>query len=305
MRKTVFPLLLLLVSLLTGCRDSTELGNRAVVQALSLDYAGKYRASVLVFSGGGSGGDTVDASLENVIKVTGEGETLAEAIDNISIAEGKKLYMCETKLLILGGGFGMVNAANALDTLYYDLRCSLNMPVCCCENAELLTELHFREGITSAEKPLSIIENANEKGVSPKTTLLDLLSAEALGKECLIPFFKPATNGWGMTDSEEGDTAVICGSRRFENGLLGEVLDEKETAGEMLLTGKTDRLPLNYFVGGREGSCIAYCVNVEKADGEWIVTAKFKGRNGGALSEEEEKAALNALAGIVKNTLSV
>lgn len=55
--------------LLTGCEaDMTELGNRAIIQAAAIDFNGNYRVSALLFSGGGSGGDTIDASQENVIK---------------------------------------------------------------------------------------------------------------------------------------------------------------------------------------------------------------------------------------------
>jgi len=117
--------------LLTGCEaDMTELGNRAIIKAAAIDFNGNYQVSALLFSGGGSGGDTIDASQENVIKVSGEGETLAEAIDNISLIDGKKLYMAETKLLILGSGFEKVSAADALETLYFYMLCSLNIPVC-------------------------------------------------------------------------------------------------------------------------------------------------------------------------------
>ena len=176
MKKICLVLALAALLALTGCSDSTELGNRAIIQAAAVDYDGRYHVCAMLFSSSGSGGGTIDASGENVIRVNGQGETLSEAIDDISLVDGKRIYMCETKLLILGGGFENANALDALKTLYFDLRCSLNMPVCCVEkntSAEELVSLQFTEGITSADKPLSLIENANNMGVSPKTTLLD------------------------------------------------------------------------------------------------------------------------------------
>ena len=158
--KKIIPIIAAML-LLTGCSDNTELGDRAIIQAAAIDFdRGEYRVSALLFSSGGGGGDTIDASQDNVIKVSGSGKTLAEAIDNISLIDGKEIYMSETKLLILGGGFADISALPALNTLYYDMRCSLNMPVCFSEDAELLTDLHFKEGITAAEKPLSMIEYA-------------------------------------------------------------------------------------------------------------------------------------------------
>ena len=286
--------------LLTGCEsDMTELGNRAIIQAAAIDFNGNYQVSALLFSGGGGGGDTIDASQENVIKVSGEGETLAEAIDNISLIDGKKLYMAETKLLILGGGFEKISAADALETLYFDMRCSLNMPVCCAESAEFLTDLQFTEGITSAEKPLALIENAHRMGVSPKTTLLDLLADSAGGRASLLPRLAPTKNGRGMTSAEDGKTAVLNGSRYMKDGMLSGYYSAPETAALMLLSGKTDKLVLNYFHNDTEKTCEAYGIRVSPEGNNWRVSAKFRTRNGGALSESEQRSALSALTELV------
>ena len=286
--------------LLTGCEsDMTELGNRAIIQAAAIDFNGNYQVSALLFSGGGSGGDTIDASQENVIKVSGEGETLAEAIDSISLIDGKKLYMAETKLLILGGGFEKISATDALETLYFDMRCSLNMPVCCAESAEFLTDLQFTEGITSAEKPLALIENAHRMGVSPKTTLLDLLADSAGGRASLLPRLAPTKNGRGMTSAEDGKTAVLNGSRYMKNGMLNGYYSAPETAALMLLSGKTDKLLLNYLHNDTEKTCEAYGIRVSPEGSNWRVSAKFRTRNGGALSAEEQRSALSALTELV------
>lgn len=298
MKKLV--LIIIGIMLLTGCEsDMTELGNRAIIQAAAIDFNGNYQVSALLFSGGGSGGDTIDASQENVIKVSGEGETLAEAIDNISLIDGKKLYMAETKLLILGGGFEKISAADALETLYFDMRCSLNMPVCCAESAEFLTDLQFTEGITSAEKPLALIENAHRMGVSPKTTLLDLLADSAGGRASLLPRLAPTKNGRGMTSAEDGKTAVLNGSRYMKNGILNGYYSAPETAALMLLSGKTDKLLLNYLHNDTEKTCEAYSIRVSPDGSNWRVSAKFRTRNGGALSAEEQRSALSALTELV------
>lgn len=292
--------------LLSGCSrvgNATEIGKRAIIQAAAIDYDNGYRVSALLFSSGGSGGDTIDASQENVIKVTGEGETLAQAIDNISLIDGKTIYMCETKLLILGDGFELINVEDALNTLYFDMRCSLNMPVCCAENAEELTELTFTEGITSAEKPLSLIENAYELGLSPKATLLDLISDMRAGRATLIPRLRIVENGRGMTSSDDGKTAVPSGSRELINGRLGKLYDSLRTAGLMLINGESDRVLLNYFYDNRERTCEAYDIKVqESGDGSLIVTSKFRTRNGGSLSDDERQAALQTLIWLIENT---
>ncbi len=295
------------VCLLTGCADSTELGNRAIIQAAAIDYDDGYKVSALLFSSGGSGGDTIDASQENVIKVTGEGKTLSEAVDNISLIDGKRIYMCETKLLILGGGFEETDVSDALNTLYYDLRCSLNMPVCGADNAEMLTDFQFTEGVTAAEKPLAMIENANHLGVSPKTTLLDLLADIAGGRTTLIPYFESAVNGRGMTTSDDGKTAVLSGSRELSEGCLGERYGQAQTAGLMLINGLSDKMTVNYIHDGVEKTCEAYSIkvteNLNSKNGGLKVSARFRTRNGGGLTGAERQAALKVLTSIVEQAI--
>lgn len=300
-RRFLLALVIAFSALLCGCTDSTELGNRAIIQAVAIDFDGRYKVSALLFSSGGSGGDTIDASQENVIKISGSGKTLCEAIDNISLSDGKKIYMSETKLLILGGGFEQQSVLPALNSLYYDLRCSLNMPVCCAEKAELLTDLQFIEGITSAEKPLSMLENAHNLGFAPKTTLLDLLADNTAEKASLIPRFVPDKNGRGMTES--GDTIRISGTQYLKNGKLGDKFDENQTISLLISENKIKTLSLNYICEKAEKTCIAYNIKSEsKLNGietEYKVTAKFKNKNGGSLSEKEKTAALEKLYEIV------
>lgn len=306
MRKLIAALALAVLVMLTGCTDSTELGSRAIIQSAAIDYDGKYRVSAMLFSSSGSGGGTIDASQENVIRVTGEGDTLSGAIDDISLVDGKRIYMSETKLLILGGGFDKANAMDALKTLYFDMRCSLNMPVCCVESgksAAEISELRFTEGITSADKLLSLIENGERMGVSPKATLLDLLADNAGGKVSMLPMLGITENGSGMTSSEDGKTAILTGSRYFSDGVLGEHFDDRETAALMLITGKSNKITLNYFIGDAEKTCEAYSVKITNAlsSGRSVrrVTAKFRTRGGGRLSETDRKAAMNSLTELI------
>ena len=56
---------LLIAFIFSGCSDPTALGNRAIIQAAAIDYDDGYKISALMFSSGGSGGDTIDASQEN------------------------------------------------------------------------------------------------------------------------------------------------------------------------------------------------------------------------------------------------
>lgn len=299
-------LIIMLTIGLTGCADTTELGDRAIIQLAAVDHDGEeYKLSALLFSAGGSGG-TIDVTKDNVIKVTGTGRTLGEAVKQLSLIDGKEIYMSESKLLVLGGGFEDEDIISLLTMLYRDMRCSLNMPVCCAENAEFLTELEFTEGITAAEKPVSMIENAYLTGVSPKATVLDILADNEGGRTTLIPSFEETKNGSGMTTDKNGRTAVLNGSRLIKSGRLYMYADEEATSGYMLLSEGADGIPLNYMLSEGELSCEAYNIHVEhNGDGSPVIRASFRTRTGAGLTEEQEKQAQQELDRLAKAGLKL
>lgn len=296
--KTV--LILAAALLLSGCADVTELGDRAIIQLAAIDHdEDGYHLSALLFSAGGSGG-TIDVTKDNVIKVTGSGETLGDAIAQLSLADGKDIYMSEARLIVLGSGFEEESAFSALNMLYRDMRCSLSTPVCCMENAEALTDLEFTEGITAAEKPFSMIRNAELMGMTQETRLLDILADYAAGRATLIPSLGETKNGSGMTSDKNGRTAVPNGSRMMRDGRLTGFADMEQTTGYLLLSGLADSLALSYIAGGEEFRCEAYNIEaVMLSPEEFAIEADFRSTGGAPLTEEHEKLArekLNSLA---------
>ena len=300
MRKILLTLIGSFTLLFTGC-SATELGDRAIIQAAAVDYDGEYIVSALLFSSGGGSGELVNAAEENVIKVTGRGSTFAAAVDDISLADGKEIFMSENRLLILGAGFEYTDFTPVLETLSRDMRCSLNMLVCSADDPEILTDLHFKEGLTAAEKPVGMIENAFGSGASPRATLLDLLNDAAADRETLLPMFRETFNGYGMTDGENGETAELCGSRYLIGGRLAAPLNAEETAGAMLATGEVDHTMLNFIHAGREIACEAYSVKLtEEERGGFILSAKLRRRDGSQLPEELKNAAMSELYNVIR-----
>ena len=150
-----------------------------------------------------------------------------------------------------------------------------------------------------------MIENANRAGISPKADLLTLLNNSAVGRESMIPLFSPEQNGFGLTADEEGLTAVLTGARVLSGGRLTSRLDSESTAGAMLLSGDSDRVPLTFSHGGREHSCEAYCIKIQRLDsGEVQVSARLRRRNGESLPEELREAAMMKLDSIINAALA-
>ncbi len=307
MKTKIIPILLSAMTLLSGCTAATELSERAIIQAAAVDYSnGEYTVNALLFSGGGK--DGLDVSQDNVIKVSGSGATFTEAVKQISLVCGKEIYMAENKLLIVGYGFERQSLTSLINTMYTDMRCSLNMPVCCAESAEMLADIRFKEGVTSAEKPAAMLRNAYNIGTSAYTTLLDILKDNEGGRATLIPIFEETENGSGLTTDKEGKTAVISGSRYIYNGRLYGNMDMQQTQGLLLILGERDRCYFSFTIGDTEHSCEAYSVRVDIVNGmdgrKAAVTAKFRYENGSALTGEALGAAERALYNIVNDALS-
>lgn len=294
-----------IILLCCGCADTTEIGDRAIIQLAAIDYEnGEYKLSALLFSAGGSGGE-LDVTQTNVIKVTGSGKTLGEAVKRLSLIDGKEIYMSEAKLIVLGSGFEQADIASVITMLHRDMRCSLNTPVCYSDNAEFLTDLQFTEGITAAAKPVDMIENAYLSGVSPKATVLDILSDNIGGRRTLIPSFAKAKNGSGMTMSDDGDTAVLDGARFIESGKLGAKVNTEQTAGYMLLSGLANSMALDIVADGEEFSCEAYDISVNWQDEKPKIIAYYRTASGRYLTSEQELACRRKLNELAQNGLGV
>lgn len=292
-------LILVGLAFLTGCEERTELGARAIIQAAAINFDEKgYVVNALLFSSGGSG--LIDASEENVIRTDGRGETLVQALNDVSLSDGRAVYMSDIKLVVFGAGYEQSNLAEAMNTLYYDMGCGLDTLLACADEPSAVTELRFTEGVTSAEKLSELIENASRAGLAPKTTLLDALCSVESEKAFLLPYLSVEENG-SMTSKDDGLSAVPKGAKSVVGGRLCEYLSPQETAGALLVSGENDKLTLSFFDGENERSCKAYRIKVKRLDnGETEVSARFRALNGASLTERDKNTALERLCEIVK-----
>ncbi|MDK2805992.1 MAG: spore germination protein [Thermoanaerobacterium sp.] len=107
----VYVLLLLILSLLTGCWDKVEIEDRAFVMAIGIDTSKQAKNYIVTFQfpnvkqvssgaggsgGGGGGGGQPNFSISEV------GDTVFSASRHISTRLDKRLFLGHTKAVILG-----------------------------------------------------------------------------------------------------------------------------------------------------------------------------------------------------------
>ena len=105
-RAVAIMLALTVTITLVGCVSYVDLSDRAIVQAIGIDYLPDkkvYRISMQYFNQSSEGGQNqIDKTQDNVLKSVGEGESIFAAAKNASMLTGKDLLLSENRLIIIG-----------------------------------------------------------------------------------------------------------------------------------------------------------------------------------------------------------
>ena len=112
--KKVFVFFLLLF--LTGCWNYKELNEYAIVTGMAVDYKDNgYEVSFLIANGNKSEESEAKTSL-----LTGKGDTIYNAIKNISLVSPKELYISHLSVVIFSEEIARRGLLNVLDFLLRD-----------------------------------------------------------------------------------------------------------------------------------------------------------------------------------------
>ena len=99
--------------LLTGCWNYQELNEYAIVTGMAVDIKdNKYEVSFLIANGNKSEQEQTKTSL-----ISGEGETIYNAIKDISLSSPKELYVSHLSVVIISEEVASKGISNLLDYL--------------------------------------------------------------------------------------------------------------------------------------------------------------------------------------------
>ncbi|MBQ8931650.1 MAG: Ger(x)C family spore germination protein [Ruminiclostridium sp.] len=260
MKKISIALILSLVlSLsLSGCVRYVELSDRAIVQALGIDYIPDrniYRISMQYFSQTSEGGQNqIDKTQPNVLKSVGEGDSILTAAKNASILSGKDLLLSENRLIIIGSQLCNEDLSKTLQFFISNYHSHPKTYVCGAENtAEELIDIRFKEGYVSSQRLINLIENASSEG----HTVADY-AYQIMGSLCnstgsaYLPRLKiseqktdgtvPNESGEGQKGGEEEQetekTIVLDGGVVFSGKRKSGVIDSASCVGLQFLSNR-------------------------------------------------------------------
>lgn len=181
MKKKLFLLTLALISstFFTGCLPTVQLNQRALVQAVGIDWEdNKIKLTMQVFSPNTGGGSNIGASVENAKIIQASGANLTEAMQNATLTQGKKLFIGHNRIIIIGANLAKKGLKQELTYLTTNAEARKNVSVVIAENkASDILKAKINQGILPAEALQKIVDNTMTSGFVENIKLFQFLRA--------------------------------------------------------------------------------------------------------------------------------
>lgn len=266
--------------LASGCWNKVELDQRAIVAGFGLDKAreeGRLKVTVQVAKPGEikAGAKSEGGAPSAVTVFTGTGYTFFDGLRNLAMVTGKKLFLSEAKILVVGEELARDDIGKATDLYERDAEPSTRnyLLIAKGEAEEVLeTEMGLEKiwayGIGNTVKAMSahgkapaieiadFLEAVESKTTAPVATAVQLVSK---GEEK------------GEIKAEEDKARPpkeikVSGTAVFRNYKLTGWLDERETRGLLWVTGKIKSGIIVVPAPGDDRRLVAFEIIRAKAD---------------------------------------
>ncbi|MCI8623675.1 MAG: Ger(x)C family spore germination protein [Provencibacterium sp.] len=237
----LFPLLL------TGCMHAVRLKDRAIVQAVGIDWEeGEYRLTFQYFVPEGSGGATAfDASKLNNNVMEASGPTLTDAISKAGRAEGKQLFFGSNRIVVLGREMMEHDINSPISYFNSQPQIHPGIYLMAAEgSAREIVSAQIARGIV----PASAIEQAAERGRSDRFMhggrLLDIvMQLQSETRAADLPLIY-------LEGNEEEPEIHIGGSALCKDGRQVDTLTDEEVLGALWITGRMEQSAMSLPLEG-------------------------------------------------------
>ena len=255
-----FCMLCSLLFILSGCDDLTRLNQRAIVQAIGIDYIEEldlFKLSLLVFAPEGGGGPTsIDPSKSNSKIISSTGKSQSEALKNATLLQGKTLFLGDARLVLLGRSAAETKLRHIIGFFNTTPETQSDIAFATTNNtAESIIKLSLSQGLTPVDVFSNLLEKTSLHGKGISSKLLDV-SQDYLSSTMspVLPvieihrddfFDQKKFNETLYSDidpTKENDT--LDETEKDENSTTSTLPEEIETLTKLKLTGSA------VFLGG-------------------------------------------------------
>lgn len=178
-RYTILIVLMLMTSLLTGCKGAVDVSNKEYIEILGIDINnGIYKLTMKSFQTKGKQDDKKEEE-EKMGIIISEGKTLKESIDNAGYNEGKPVFLGHCKLVVIGSSL-----QDLYNNLYY-LKDGITVPI----SAFLITAVNAGEIVTApnSNNMNSILKQRRSCGHATDCNIMKLYSTADTHEGVAIP----------------------------------------------------------------------------------------------------------------------
>lgn len=239
----------LAAGLLSGCMQSVRLKDRAIVQAVGVDYQdGKFKLTFQYFIPEGGGGQTTfDASKLNNNIIQSEGETMTLAVEDASRNQGRRLFFGSNKVIILGKSMAENGIKKAIDYFNANHQLHPSVFVLVAENsASEIVSAQISRGIVPASAIEQAAQNAYDLHHLSGGRMLDVVTQLENGQKTVdIPIIK-------IESDEKKPEILIKSAALFKDGVMCDTLSEPQVEGALWLNGKMDKTQMMVELPGGE-----------------------------------------------------
>lgn len=237
-----FFMIYIIMFLTVGCMAKNEIEKLAVVVTFGVDITtdGKYMVSTQILktqkaSPGGMGGSKDEKQPTDVMALISTGDTIPEAVDNLSKELGKKVVLSHVKFIVISEEVAKAGIAELMDfaTREYQLRSNIVFLVTSGKASEIVRT-------TTPEDPIpanaieAILDLQANYGYVPVTTTMEF--ANSLASKTASPIVGVISlHG----DEQVGRVFKMIGIAVFKKDkLIGYMMGEEETRGVQWIRDK-------------------------------------------------------------------
>jgi spore germination protein KC len=174
MKKSI--ILITIILLITGCYNYRELNDLAIIDALGIDYKdNKFLVTAQILN---VEKKETDDTKKLIVVYEGEGQSIAEAIRNMSLDDPKEMYLGHLELIILGESLTKDNTNKVFEFLLRDpkLRSEALVVSSLNNSAREILNQKVNSNIFPSKSIINSIEvSSKTEGTVKKQTLEDLI----------------------------------------------------------------------------------------------------------------------------------
>lgn len=236
-RKMIFLTLFFLLILLPGCMRSIQLNERAIVQAVGLDWKdGEYALTLQIFDPEAAEGD--DTSGGKMLHV--EGKTISEAMRNANLKQGQEIFWGHTKLIIIGEQIARDGIEAVIDYFNADAQSRPNMDVLIAdgEAGEVLSE-PLDSTILPVLSTKMMLEGYQDNGKLVRSQLKGI--AGSLENPSVGAYLPLAA----FSGDEKNPSIQIVGTAILSGGRITGTFSPEETRGILWAAGEVGKNAAN------------------------------------------------------------